>query len=113
MVQVPGISVMSNKNHTACFCLRLGFRVVGCLVVALCATMVLSRTLGAAFDAVPVRLVTWLVRTCSPDTVIDGETAYDVRLGDSTVFYGFIFFLIIWFVYGWVEKDRCSSQMHS
>ena len=81
----------------------------GCLVCH----GVLSRTLGALFDAVPVRLVTWLVRTCSPDTVIDGETAYDVRLGDSTVFYGFIFFLIIWFVYGWVEKSRDSSQKHS
>ena len=104
---------MSNKNLTACFCLRLGFRVVVCLVAALCATMELSQTLGALFDAVPVRLVTWLVRTCSPDTVIDGETAYDVRLGDSIVFYGFIFFLIIWFVYGWVEKGRGSSQKHS
>ena len=102
---------MSTKaNQTASFCPRLGFRVVVCLVAALCTTMVLSRTLGAAFDAVPVRLVTWLVRTCSPDTVIDGETAYDVRLGDSTVFYGFIFFLIFWFAYGWVEKGRGSFQ---
>ena len=105
---------MSTKaNQTASFCLRLGFRVVVCLVAALCATMVLSRTLGALVDEVPLRLVTWLVRTCSPDTVIDGETAYDVRLGDSTVFYGFIFFLIIWFVHGWVEKGRGSSQKHS
>ena len=106
---------MSTKkaNQTASFCLRFGFRVVVCLVAALCATVVLSRTLGALFDAVPVRLVTWLVRTCSPDTVIDGETAYDVRLGDSTVFYGFIFFLIFWFVYGWVEKSRDSSQKRS
>ena len=106
---------MSTKkaNQTASFCLRFGFKVVVCLVAAECATMVLSRTLGALFDVVPVRLVTWLVRTYSPDTVIDGETAYDVRLGDSTVFYGFIFFLIIWFVYGWVEKGRGSSQKHS
>ena len=106
---------MSTKkaNQTAYYFLRLFFRATGCLLAAFCATMVLSRTLGALFDAVPVRLVTWLVRTCSPDTVIDGETAYDVRLGDSIVFYGFIFFLIIWFVYGWVEKGRGSSQKHS
>jgi hypothetical protein len=36
-----------------------------------------------------------------------------VHLGDSTVFYGFIFFLIIWFVYGWVEKGQGSSQKRS
>ena len=107
---------MSTKkaNQTASFCLRLGFRVVVCLAAAWCATVALCRLLGERlFTDTPIRVVTWLVRTCSPDTVIDGETAYDVRLGDSIVFYGFIFFLIIWFVYGWVEKSRDSSQKHS
>ena len=80
------------------FFLRHVFRVAGCLVAALCATMLLGRTLGGLFDAVPVRLVTWLVRTCSPETIIDGETAYDVREGDSIVFYGAIFFILFWFV---------------
>lgn len=77
---------------------RLVFRVVGCLVAALCATMVLGRTLGVLFDTVPVRMVTWLVRTCSPETIIDGEIAYDVRLGDSMVFYVALFFVLFWIV---------------
>ena len=87
--------MMNSRTKTAVFyLLRLVFRAAGCLVAALCATLVLSRTLGALFDAVPLRLVTWLVRTCSPETIIDGETAYDVRMGDSMVFYGVLHFAL-------------------
>ena len=88
----------AETKKTAYYFLRLFFRAAGCLLAAFCATIVLSRTLGGLFDAVPVRLVTWLVRTCSPETVIDGETAYDVRLGDSMVFYGTLFYVLFWFV---------------
>lgn len=85
-------------NRAVSFCLRLALRVAECLVAALCATLVLSRTLGALFDAVPLRLVTWLVRTCSPEIIIDGETAYDVRMGDGMVFYGVLLFALFWYV---------------
>ena len=88
---------------------RLVFRVVGCLVAALCATMIIGRTLGGLFDTVPVRMVTWLVRTCSPETVIDGETAYDVRLGDSIVFYGTLYFVFFWFLAG-VRLGKGASR---
>lgn len=91
-------------NRAVSFCLRLALRVAGCLVAALCATLVLCRMLGWLFDAVPVRLVTWLVRTCSPETIIDGETAYDVRLGDSMVFYGVLFFVLFWYVSARLSK---------
>lgn len=90
---------MNSRTKTAVFyLLRLVFRAAGCLVAALCATIVLSRTFGGLFDAVPLRLVTWLVRTCSPETIIDGETAYDVRMGDSMVFYGVLLFALFWYV---------------
>ena len=88
----------SASRDAASIFLCLVFRVAGCLVAALCATLVLCRMLGWLFDAVPVRLFTWLVRTCSPETIIDGETAYDVRLGDSMVFYGVLFFALFWYV---------------
>ena len=88
----------AETKKTAYYFLRLFFRAAGCLLAAFCATIVLSRTLGALVDEVPLRLVTWLVRTCSPETIIDGETAYDVRMGDSMVFYGVLFFALFWFV---------------
>ena len=93
-------------NRAVSFCLRLAFRVVGCLIAALCASLLLGRTLGVLFDAVPVRLVFWLVRTYSPETVIDGETAYDVRLGDSIVFYGALFFVLFWYISGRLRNAR-------
>lgn len=96
----------TEANRTACFALCLALRVAGCLVAALCATLLLGRTLGVLFDAVPLRLVTWLVRTCSPETVIDGETAYDVRLGDSIVFYGALFFVLFWYISGRLRNAR-------
>lgn len=95
----------TEANRTACFALCLAFRVVGCLIAALCATIVLSRTFGGLFDAVPVRLVTWLVRICSPETIIDGETAYDVRMGDSMVFYGIFVFALAWYISGKLRKS--------
>ena len=94
----------SASRDAASIFLCLVFRVAGCLVAALCATLVLCRMLGWLFDAVPVRLVTWLVRTCSPETIIDGETAYDVRLGDSMVFYGVLFFVLFWYVSARLSK---------
>ena len=85
--------------------MRLMLRCGVCLVAAWGATIVLCRAMGEElFANTPVRIVTWLVLSCSPDTVIDGETAYDVHLGDGIVFYGLICFVIWWFVFGWLKK---------
>ena len=85
--------------------MRLMLRCGVCVVVAWGATIVLCRVMGEElFTSTPVRVVTGLVKSFSPDTVIDGETAYDVHLGDGIVFYGFISFLISWLIYGRLKK---------
>lgn len=41
----------------------------------------------------PIRMVKHIINAFYPAVIIDGETAYDVEIGDSLVFYGVIAFL--------------------
>lgn len=56
---------------------------------AVLATVLLYRSgWGDALeDVVPVHFYKWAISTCSPEVVIDGEMACDVRFFDSLTFY--------------------------
>ena len=74
--------------------LKLLIRLTLCLFASFLTYTVLVRTVaeGILWET-PIRIAEWIVHVVYPDMVIDGETAYDVRMSDSFIFYGGIIFL--------------------
>lgn len=69
-----------------CF-LHFFSRLVVSFVCAFLGSILIARIAGEKIMYnIPIRAGTFLVRVFSPDTVIDGETAYDVHMLDEFLF---------------------------
>lgn len=81
------------------FLLKLFARVTLCFVGAFLTYTVAVRAVSEyILWNVPVRIVTFIVHILSPSTIINGELAYDVYMGDSFVFYGLLIFISYFFL---------------
>lgn len=61
-------------------------------------------------DAVPVHVAEIFIKHLDPKTIIDGETAYDVRMWDSLIFYGCLLFLLLFPCVYRLIPDRVQKE---
>ncbi|MCD7799074.1 MAG: hypothetical protein LUG84_06675 [Akkermansiaceae bacterium] len=74
-----------------------------------------SRLIGADWleSWVPVRLVTAFTLYFHPAVIIDGETAYDVRMWDAQVFYGVMICALLLTMTRTFSTRRKKSSFHA
>lgn len=74
-----------------------------------------SRLIGAdrLESWVPVRLVTAFILYFHPSVIIDGETAYDVRMWDAQVFYGVMICALLLTMTRTFSTRRKKSSFHA
>lgn len=59
---------------------------------------------------VPVHVAKNFIKHIYPEIIIDGETAYDVLMLDSLIFYGSLFFIILFiFIYRLIPKNQAQK----
>ena len=75
------------KDEGAICFLHFFSRLIASFVCAFLGSLLIGRIAGEKFMYnIPIRAGTFLVRVFSPDTIIDGETSYDVRILDELLF---------------------------